>query len=87
MPTKGTQKRASAVTPTEFKARVGMNVRQLRQSFGETQTELGEKVGVSVYQISRYERGIDEMSLYTAVKIADRYGVGMDTITDGAKSL
>jgi len=40
-----------------FNRKIGQRLRELRVLNGLTQTELGQKVGVSYQQVQKYERG------------------------------
>ena len=48
-----------------------------------TQTEFGDAIGIAFYQISRYERGIDEMSVYVAMQICNRFNVAIEDFLHG----
>ena len=75
MPKKNTVKRTTAITPPAFKKRVGRNLRRIRKTAGLTQTEFGERIGIAYYQVSRYERGLDEISLFLAVRVREEFNV------------
>lgn len=75
MPKKDTIKRATAITPPAFKKRVGRNLKRIRKTAKLTQTEFGERIGIAYYQVSRYERGIDEISLFLAVRVCEEFDV------------
>jgi len=84
MPGKDTIKRRTAITPTAFKERVGRNLKKVRKAAGLTQTEFGESIGVAFYQVSRYERGFDEISLFLAVRVCEKFNVELpDLIKEG----
>ena len=75
MPKKNTIKRATAITPPAFKKRVGGNLKRIRKTAQLTQTEFGERIGIAYYQVSRYERGLDEISLFLAVRVCEEFNV------------
>lgn len=75
MPKKNTIKRVTAITPPAFKKRVGRNLKKIRKTAGLTQTEFGERIGIAFYQVSRYERGLDEISLFLAVRVCEEFDV------------
>lgn len=73
MPGINTKKNPTAITPQDFKKRVGRNLRRIRKAAELTQTEFGERIGIEYYQVSRYERGIDEISLFLAVQVCEEF--------------
>ncbi|MCY3744495.1 MAG: helix-turn-helix transcriptional regulator [Candidatus Poribacteria bacterium] len=75
MPKKDTVKRPTAITPSAFKKRVGRSLKRIRKTAGLTQTEFGERIGIAYYQVSRYERGLDEISLWLAVRVCEEFHV------------
>lgn len=77
MPKINTKKQPTVITPPVFKKRVGRNLKRIRKIAGLTQTEFGERVGIAYYQISRYERGIDEISLFLAVRVCKEFNCGL----------
>lgn len=56
------------------------NLAELREKQGFSQTELGEKVGVSRQSISSIERDEYRPSVYLALKLADVLGVSVNEI-------
>lgn len=52
-----------------FKARVGKNLRELRESREWTQADLAREAGITRQAVANYEEGKQVMSLYVAVKI------------------
>ncbi len=55
----------------QLKNRVGHLIKQSRIAKGLTQKELGEKLGVSESQVSRYESGTLNMTIEALYKIAE----------------
>lgn len=53
-------------------------LKELRLKKGLTQTELGEKVGVTKQTIINYEKGITEPSFENLIKLADLLEVSLD---------
>lgn len=49
---------------------VGMRVREARRSVKLTQTELGEKIGITFQQVQKYEKGSNRISASTLHQIA-----------------
>lgn len=60
------------------KANFGKNLKALRVMAGETQTELGEVVGVSKTAIANYEQGTRAPDLEALKEMAAHYGVSVD---------
>ena len=83
MPKLNTKKRTTAITPDSFKIQMGTNLKELRIELGMTQTEFGEAIGVAYYQISRYERGKDEISLYLVLKICTVFDTSIERLLKG----
>ena len=57
-------------------------LKELRKKCGLTQTELGNKIGVTKSSISQYESGYHEPDLETVKHIADVLGVSLDVLMD-----
>ena len=53
-----------------------------RKELGLTQTELGEKVGVSLRTITSYERGVKKPRVNTLNKLAAALGVSVKYLSD-----
>lgn len=54
----------------EPKVVVGRNIKAARQAADLTQEELADRAGMHTMEISRYERGVRDLRLTTAVRIA-----------------
>jgi transcriptional regulator with XRE-family HTH domain len=54
---------------------LGRHIRASRIRCGLSQTELGQKIGVSFQQVQKYERGANRISASTLVLIAGALGV------------
>lgn len=68
--------------PTGFGARL----RQLRKSAGLTQAQLGERVGVVYQEIARLERGDNEPTWPTVIRLADALGVDVGEFREPDKT-
>ena len=53
---------------------VGNRVRELRTRAGLSQTDLGEKLGVSFQQVQKYEKGANAISEFKARRICTYLG-------------
>ncbi len=58
----------------------GMNLRQLREAAGMTQVELAERLGITAAAVGLYETGKREPKLLMEEKMADVFGVSLDTL-------
>ena len=54
---------------------VNVELRQARQASGKTQEQVANEIRVSTLSYQRYEYGIREPSVRTAIRIADVLGV------------
>lgn len=78
MPRKDTVKRSGGITPESFKKELGVRVKTLRKAHQMTQIEFGEAIGIKNYQISRYEHGKDELSIYVAMRICKTFNIAIE---------
>ncbi|MBF0548591.1 MAG: helix-turn-helix transcriptional regulator [Candidatus Riflebacteria bacterium] len=61
---------------------------RLRKEKGLLQTQVAEKLGISVGQIKKYEKGVSTPSLSVLGKIATLFGVSTDIfVFDGGKGV
>lgn len=70
-----------------FDEAVGHQLRHLRRSRGWTQTELGEKLGLSFQQVQKYESGVNRLSLQRACKMAAIFSVSLETLLPSDQEL
>ena len=61
----------------------GMRVRQVRKKAGLSQTEFGEKIGLSQTGIYAIERGTTNLTSFSAAKIEEQFNVGADWLMYG----
>ena len=61
-------------------------VKELREKFGFTQKELGEKVGVSRQAINAIETGKFDPSIWLAYDLANFFGSNIEEIFDFERS-
>ena len=78
MPRKNTTKRSGGITPESFKKDLGDRVKKIRKSHQMTQIEFGEAINIANYQISHYERGKDEVSIYIAMRICETFNIAIE---------
>ena len=61
---------------------IGARVKQRRQSLGMSQTELGEKIGVTFQQIQKYEQGANRIGAGRLASIASALDVPIAVFFD-----
>lgn len=76
-----------AMDPMDFNEntsadRVGRRIRQIRESQGMTQVELGKKVGLTGDRVQKYENGFRKPKADLLKKIAEALGVSTLALTD-----
>lgn len=62
------------------KTKIGINIRNLRKGFGETQRELGNVIGVADTTISMYENGSNLPDVETLQMIAEHYLIPIELL-------
>lgn len=60
--------------------RVGWNIRKLREELGMIQKELADLLGIDRTSLSAYETGKRVPDIYMLCKIADIFGISLDTL-------
>ena len=71
-------------TPDATDHAVGKKIRSQRILLGLSQTELGDKLGITFQQIQKYERGANRISVGRLKRIADIFDVPIYFFFDGA---
>ena len=64
-------------------ASIGENIRNIRNSYRETQKNLGDAIGISDTAVANYERGDRQPSMDVLQLISSRYGVTVDQLIHG----
>lgn len=62
---------------------IGENIKQLRERFGLTQTQLGEIAGVSDKAVSTWEKGANIPRMGAIQRMADHFGIPKSDIIEG----
>jgi transcriptional regulator with XRE-family HTH domain len=62
---------------------VGQNIRICRLQKGLSQTELGERIGVTFQQIQKYEKGANRVGASRLTQIAGVLGIPLPTLFEG----
>ena len=71
---------------SQFNSEVGKRLFALRTAAGMTQEKLAEMIGVESNSVHRYETAQRSMNLFTAAKIAQVFGVAIDTLVLDSKT-
>ncbi|NVL90311.1 MAG: helix-turn-helix domain-containing protein [Desulfobacterales bacterium] len=57
--------------------KIGLKIKQIRKSWGLSQSELAEKIGISFQQIQKYEKGLTKISVMRLQQISEALGVNI----------
>ncbi|MCM3113590.1 helix-turn-helix domain-containing protein [Lederbergia lenta] len=60
---------------------LGIRLKELRVERGLYQSDIAEFLSVSLRQVQRYEKDESEMSLSTAISLAEFFNVSIDYLT------
>jgi transcriptional regulator with XRE-family HTH domain len=71
-------------SPDPIDVEVGRRIRIQRMTRGISQTELGEKIGVTFQQVQKYEKGVNRVGASRLTKIAKVLGVPVGTLFGGS---
>jgi transcriptional regulator with XRE-family HTH domain len=63
--------------------KIGIKIRQIRKSWGISQIELAEKIGVSFQQVQKYEKGSTRISASRLMQISEALNVNITTFFEG----
>lgn len=72
--------------PTPIDVLVGQNIRICRLQRNLTQTELGERIGVSFQQVQKYENGANRVGASRLTLVANALQVSLTSLFDGTMS-
>ena len=79
----GTKVMMAKRAPQPVDVLVGQNIRICRLQKGLSQTELGERIGVTFQQIQKYEKGANRVGASRLTQIAGVLGVPLPTLFEG----
>jgi transcriptional regulator with XRE-family HTH domain len=65
--------------------KIGLKIKQIRRSWGFSQIELAERMGISFQQIQKYEKGSTRISVMRLQQISDALGVNITTFFEEGK--
>jgi transcriptional regulator with XRE-family HTH domain len=74
----------SARSPSTVDVAVGRNVRSWRIARGMSQTQLGNRLGISFQQVQKYETGGNRIATGRLVKIAATFGIPISALFEGS---
>lgn len=64
----------------EFRKGFGIKLKELRESFGDSQKDLAFEIGIGQATIQNYEQGRNNIPFYAVYKIATYYGLTLDEL-------
>jgi transcriptional regulator with XRE-family HTH domain len=65
--------------------KIGQKIKQIRKSWGLSQIELAERIGISFQQIQKYEKGSTRISVVRLQQIAEALGVNISNFFEEGK--
>jgi HTH-type transcriptional regulator / antitoxin HipB len=60
--------------------RIGVSIRLARSKSGLTQVALADQMGITQAQLSRYENGVDNLSITQMERLFDALGMDVDVV-------
>ena len=57
--------------------KIGLRIKQIRKSWGLSQSELAERIGISFQQIQKYEKGSSRISVMRLQQISEALGINI----------
>lgn len=73
----------SGQDPEELKRQIGQKLASARKDQGMTQEGFADLVGTSIQWISRVERGEENLTITTLVKLSDAVGLTVEDLLKG----
>ena len=64
--------------------RIGMRIAKRRQELGLTQKNLGDILGITSVNVSRIERGQQNLTIRTLCRVADALDIAAEELLTGA---
>lgn len=65
--------------------KIGLRIRQMRKSWGLSQIELAEKIGISFQQVQKYEKGSTRISVMRLQQVSEALGVNITAFFEEEK--
>ena len=76
-----------APAPNPIDVAVGLRIKAVRCTLGQTQADLGKAIGVSFQQVQKYERGTNRVSASSLFAIASHLQVSVAELMGEAPSI
>jgi transcriptional regulator with XRE-family HTH domain len=73
-------------SPMPIDVLVGQNIRICRLQQRLSQTELGQRIGVTFQQVQKYEKGANRVGASRLTQIAEVLGISLMTLFDGSSA-
>lgn len=70
----------------EYKKYIGEKIKQYRLAANMSQMALAEKIGISYQQLQKYEKGIDNISVYRLKQICESLKIPISSLLEGRES-
>ncbi len=70
-------------TAKEFRKNIGETLKKFRLAANMSQMELAEKIGVSYQQLQKYEKGINNVSIFRLNQISEALNIPISRILEG----
>ncbi len=67
----------------EFKKNIGETLKKYRLAANMSQMALAEKIGISYQQLQKYEKGINNISVYRLQQISEALKIPISSLLDG----
>jgi transcriptional regulator with XRE-family HTH domain len=67
----------------EFKKNIGETLKKYRLAANMSQMALAEKIGISYQQLQKYEKGINNISVYRLQQISEALNIPISSLLDG----
>lgn len=67
----------------EFRKNVGETIKKYRLAVNMSQMELAEKIGISYQQLQKYEKGINNISIYRLKQISEALKIPISSFLEG----
>ncbi|MDP2752770.1 MAG: helix-turn-helix transcriptional regulator, partial [Nitrospirota bacterium] len=67
----------------EFKKNIGETLKKYRLAANMSQMALAERIGISYQQLQKYEKGINNISVYRLQQISEALNIPISSLLDG----
>lgn len=70
----------------EFRKNIGETLKKFRLAANMSQMALAEKIGVSYQQLQKYEKGINNISIYRLQQISEALKIPISSLLEGQET-